>query len=581
VHSFGKPVLTASTPDQMLASLGCDFKIIDDYTSKHNGVRHVYFQQMINGIPVKNGVGAMNVAKTGKVVSFSQSFFKNPASVATAKATLSPDVAVKLTMQKIKAHKSDCASYVLPTLAYVQTAKGQLELTYRIECDLGDNWLESYVSADSGDVIAQTDYVDPVDEKAHSIITGLYSVYGIPDADPGYGPAIIAQGPDPGSFPPEAITLGWNDQGNRVTFTTTIGNNVYAQENHNGNSEWENNYRPDGGASLNFTKAYDLSLAPPVQPNLDNAIANLFYWNNLIHDIVYGYGFDEPAGNFQENNLGRGGREGDAVQANAQDGAGYNNANFATPADGSRGRMRMYIWNAFDPFRDGDIDAGIIYHEYGHGISNRLTGGPLATACLSGAASGGGMGEGWSDWFGKMIVLREGDTRDMIFPMGGYVSTNGEGIRFYPYTSNMDVNPLTLNDMAQTPYCKSVHAAGTIWCTVLWEVMWNLIEKYGWDANNFANGTGGNNVMTQLVIDGMKLQPCLPSMLEARDAIIMADELAYNGNNFCEIWKGFAKRGMGIGATGNFGGDFNMPLECGGSPTMPPTTPPPPSDECY
>jgi extracellular elastinolytic metalloproteinase len=111
--------------------------------------------------------------------------------------------------------------------------------------------------------------------------------------------------------------------------------------------------------------------------------------------------------------------------------------------------------------------------------------------------------------------------------------------------------------------------------------MWNLIEKYGWDANNFANGTGGNNVMTQLVIDGMKLQPCLPSMLDARDAIIMADELAYNGNNFCEIWKGFAKRGMGIGATGNSGGDFNMPLECGGSPTMPPTTPPPTSEECY
>lgn len=185
------------------------------------------------------------------------------------------------------------------------------------------------------------------------------------------------------------------------------------------------------------------------------------------------------------------------------------------------------------------------------------------------------MGEGWSDWFGKMIVLRENDTRDMIFPMGGYVTTDGSGIRTFPYTSNMDENPLTLNFMAETPYSTSVHAAGTIWCTALWEVMWNLIEKHGWDENNFADGTGGNNIMTQLVIDGMKLQPCRPSMLDARDAIIMADELAYGGDNFCEIWIGFAKRGMGIGASGNSGGDFNLPTECGGEPTMPPTTPPP------
>jgi len=248
------------------------------------------------------------------------------------------------------------------------------------------------------------------------------------------------------------------------------------------------------------------------------------------------------------------------VQANAQDGAGTNNANFATPGYGSRGRMRMYVWTGFSPFRDGDIDAGIIYHEYGHGISNRLTGGPTSTGCLSGATGGAGMGEGWSDWFGKMIVLRPGDDRNKLFPMADYIRAGG--LRNFPYTSDMEANPLTFRYMGSSPYSTSVHAAGTIWCSVLWEVMWNLIETHGYDTNNFVDGTGGNNIMTQLIIDGMKLQPCRPSMIDARDAIIMADQLNYEGVNYCDIWRGFAKRGMGTGATGNSGENFDTPDRC-------------------
>lgn len=51
-------------------------------------------------------------------------------------------------------------------------------------------------------------------------------------------------------------------------------------------------------------------------------------------------------------------------------------ANFATPPDGSRPRMRMYYWTGGQPYRDGDFEAGIVIHEYAHGISTRLTGGP-------------------------------------------------------------------------------------------------------------------------------------------------------------------------------------------------------------
>src|SRR5690606_7188110 len=101
---------------------------------------------------------------------------------------------------------------------------------------------------------------------------------------------------------------------------------------------------------------------------------------NVIHDVAYQFGFDEAGGNFQENNYGNGGLGSDYVHAEAQDGSGVNNANFATPPDGQNPRMQMYIWTAPNPDRDGDLDNGIITHEYGHGISNRLVGGPANTS---------------------------------------------------------------------------------------------------------------------------------------------------------------------------------------------------------
>jgi extracellular elastinolytic metalloproteinase len=79
-----------------------------------------------------------------------------------------------------------------------------------------------------------------------------------------------------------------------------------------------------------------------------------------MHDLFHLYGFNEVAGNFQDYNFKRGGKGNDAVVANAQDGSGTNNANFATPPDGKRPRMRMYVWDVTSPSRDGDMEAGII-----------------------------------------------------------------------------------------------------------------------------------------------------------------------------------------------------------------------------
>lgn len=288
-------------------------------------------------------------------------------------------------------------------------------------------------------------------------------------------------------------------------------------------------------------------------------------WNNYIHDIFYQYGFDEPSGNFQENNFGRGGAQNDAVQANAQDGAGTNNANFATPVDGQRPRMRMYVWTTATPNRDGDLEQGIIIHEYAHGISNRLTGGPQNVNCL-GSGEAGGMGEGWGDFFATLLRQRSTYTRRDNFPMGAYSANNPVGIRKFVYSTNMTTNPETYGFVNNAGY-EGVHAKGEVWAGILLETYWNFVEHYGF-STNWYQGTGGNNRILRNVVDGMKLQPCTPNFVSARDAIILANSRNYGGDQTCLLWKGFAKRGLGTGAIGTGSGvtrvteDFKIPVEC-------------------
>src|SRR5271170_6021393 len=127
------------------------------------------------------------------------------------------------------------------------------------------------------------------------------------------------------------------------------------------------------------------------------------FWSELVttHQLNR-YGFDEVSGNFQQYNFGRGGQENDAIVANAQDGNGFNNADFMTPPDDQQGRCRMYLWSTALPYRDGDLEAGIIIHELSHGLSTRLTGGPANSGCL-GWGESGGMGEGWGGMFSLFL----------------------------------------------------------------------------------------------------------------------------------------------------------------------------------
>ncbi|TFY78186.1 hypothetical protein EWM64_g5823 [Hericium alpestre] len=216
------------------------------------------------------------------------------------------------------------------------------------------------------------------------------------------------------------------------------------------------------------------------QGYINNTVTQLFYTTNLVHDLYYRYGFDEVSGNFQQHNFGRGGAEGDAVIANAQDGSGYNNANFMTPPDGQNGRCRMYLWNTASPYRDGDLEAGIVIHELSHGLSTRLTGGPANSGCL-GWGESGGMGEGWGDFLASTIRSNKVYSD---YPMGAWAANQEGGIRNYPYSLNNTVNPSTYKTLDKPGYW-GVHAIGEVWAQMLWVVSQRLIEKHGFTDSLF------------------------------------------------------------------------------------------------
>ena len=200
---------------------------------------------------------------------------------------------------------------------------------------------------------------------------------------------------------------------------------------------------------------------------------------------------------------------------------------------------------------DGDFDNGIIAHEYGHGVSTRLVGGG------AGLNSSEQPGEGWSDWLWLMMQIKPGDTRNDARGIGTYAmnqATTGVGIREYRYSTDMSVNPHTFGDTNSMWYTDAdgfdnidVHSVGSVWSVILWDLAWNYIDRYGYDANIY-NGTGGNNKVMRLVIDAMKLTPANPSLIQCRNAIIQADVNSTNGQNYCMIWETFARRGMGVNA---------------------------------
>ena len=690
-----------------------EMRLSDRYQSRHNGVWHVWLQQQVDGLPVALALANANISRNGEVLSL-HSRMSTDAATRTASRTptlsaieaidvyarirqldrsVMPVPVARTSDEDLRFSPGSLAQDEIPTrLAWLEH-EGRLHLVWDIvvQEQPGPDWFNAFIDAHSGEVLRAVNWTQHAS----------YRVFPDPLESPAQGPEALIVDPEDA----QASPLGWHDDGTNQ-FTDTRGNNVLAQEDTDANNS--GGRRPNGGAGLVFDFPIDLSTQQPNEYE-DFAITNLFFWNNRIHDILWHHGFDEPSGNFQTNNFGRGGLGNDAVRADAQDGSGTNNANFGTPPDGSPPRMQMFVWTGSSPGtltvdapapsagnypvapagfgpdlgdpgtagnfelvddgsanpeqgcgtltgftagnialvrrgscefgvkalnaqnagatavvvinnvggngtlsmgpgavgnqvsiptamigndngnlivadlggtvsgrlfqvggpglnRDSDLDAGVIAHEYGHGLSNRLTGGPSQASCLFGNQQAG---EGWSDFLGLWVSAKADDVLDAPRGVGSYLifqeNTPGAGIRPWPYTRDMSINPATYESIRSVSI---PHGVGTVFNTALWDMYLNLVEKHGFDPD-FINGTGGNNLALRLVIDGMKMHPCGPTFLDTRDAMLMADQVNNNGENQCEIWDAFARRGMGVDAFDGGSSDslnvtngFELPVQC-------------------
>jgi extracellular elastinolytic metalloproteinase len=282
----------------------------------------------------------------------------------------------------------------------------------------------------------------------------------------------------------------------------------------------------------------------PADPNGDEQkVLNIFYLNCYMHDYFYLLGFREADGNFQIDNLGRGGVPADRVDARSFPMPIDGTATMASAADGKTPLMSMGLVEVEGdpPERHTAFDFQVICHEFTHGVSNRLVGGPDDDQSLE-ADQSDGMNEGLSDYYACSI------TDDTV--IGAWVVDRPGGIREFAYDSEFpdgfgdlgtgryrNINP-------RDPTRKWPHPIGEIWCATLMEMNRNI----------------GVTLGVQLVLDALKLSPANPSFLQMRDSILAAlDAMLTSGTVSPDehsaarngIWAAFAKFGMGPRARSN------------------------------
>lgn len=748
----------------------------DDYLSKST---IVYVVQTINGVDVYNAEGTI-AFRDGKFLTSNINRVSG-LEKSLEKKTVKPSIAAITAIQNVA--KDLKLQFTQPVVAAIRQSEDGMEFEFgtggvslnNIKARL--NWMPSadgavlawkvsllelnenaswniQVNAISGEVFAKRNntsyektnttlkpnraYVYEVPEKFDApnsapegtavVNSAKYNVIPYPFEDPNFTSPVVVADPWTISANPNAYTNKWHTDG-VADYNTTRGNNVRAAEDLDGRDNTAGFAATSTTPlpNLEFLTAPDFNSDPQEEPaNQLFGITNLFYWNNMMHDMAYNYGFDEVARNYQATNLGRGGAQNDPVIADALDGSGTDNANFAPTADGSSSRMQMFLWspsflkllswnapssiagsmparesdlsdnnkiaqtgtiiddvvyfvdqdginhracdagnngpnlqgkiafidrggcffvnkirnaqaagaiavivgdslvgssrglvmggeanditipaiaiNWFDaekvraeldngvpcnaninsaPRIDGDLDNGVIAHEYTHGISNRLIG--TGASCLSTPDAEEQMGEGWSDYFALMMTTNWATANvtdgPLPRPIGNYVagaSPEYGGIRNFPYSTDMTIDPwiydtiklsadITELEIVQIAPplplrgCESnirdssgfIYLFGELWCSTIWDMTWNIIAEKGINRNFFDNTNpeaGGNSIAMNLVMKGMQLTKCNPALVDARDGILDADTLLYGGRYSGAIWTAFARRGLGLGA---------------------------------
>ncbi|MEM9555568.1 MAG: extracellular metalloproteinase [Acidobacteriota bacterium] len=565
-------------------------EITDEVRSTLTGATHLYLRQTHAGLPVYNGQLQVNVNRDGRVMGLANAFVPSLAAVAPKpSARLSAGAAVLAAARHAGlgidqapatqqaafgdarqvtavAHDGLALSPITAELMWLPVRRGDVRLVWNFQIETldGQHWYDFTVDATNGAVMTRFDWV-----ADHS-----YRVYEQPVESP------IHTSPLP---PSDARTLVVNPEDATASPNLWFsgsgimdGNNVHACADTDNNNVCDSGQPSCSGGTCDFS----INLSSSPANSKPAAITNLFYWNNIIHDIQYQYGFDEPAGNFQENNFGRGGAGSDSVNAQAQDGGGNCNANFATPTDGSNPRMQMYLCNRASPSRDGDYDNGVIIHEYGHGISIRQVGGPSNSSCLNNRQQAG---EGWSDILALMYTHEPGDAGSDSRGVGAYLFNYpavGGTIRDLPYSTSSSINNWTYESISGSAV---PHGVGSRWAQAYWEVYWALVDKWGFESDlvNFdisdANEAGNKRAMFYLN-EGLKNTACSPTFVDNRDGIIQAATDNFGGEDVCTIWEAFAAFGLGTNAVSggssstNPSNGFNLPAACDGTPPPEPPT---------
>jgi uncharacterized repeat protein (TIGR01451 family) len=565
-----------------------------DVVARNNGLRTVVWEQRVDDVAVYEGVLVGHITRQGELAGLSSLFMAEPERAADTGTPnrvalrnapfISAAQAVLLSAENIEEqlqadditpltarpegnekHQSFKAS-PLPgearvRLVWLPMSESSLLLCWEVELTrrAGGERYRVLLDARTGEVQLRrrlTVYLSDATYRVFTSDSPMPFSPGWPAPDSNQPPVVARSLVTLSALNTNASPIGWISDGENET----RGNNIDAHADRNGD-DIPDLPRPQGSPFRVFDLPLDLRQSPASYT--DAAVVQLFYWCNWMHDRLYELGFDEASGNFQKDNFGRGGLGGDAIQADAQDGSGFNNANFTPTSDGEPGRIQMFIFNSPEPGIDGDLDAEVILHEYTHGLSTRLVGGGVGI----GASQSAGMGEGWSDFYAMSFLSEPRDDIDAAYPFGAYASTLLSGltenyyfgIRRYPYSTDLARNPLTFKDIDPrqiSPHVSvpmnpifggfnpleaaEVHSQGEVWCSMLWEARANLIRRYGYSA--------GNQLILQLVTDGMKLSPPNPSFTQARDAIMLADQVNNQGANYGDLWRAFARRGLGFSA---------------------------------
>jgi Zn-dependent metalloprotease len=514
------------------------------------GTTFLKYVQRVGGIKVFEGEVQVAINKNGEVLSVREGFLVSGQTV-KQKPVLSETEAIArafeysgaaidpvLVETYTRASKTEMSRFANPITPGNEEVLSELNvlrvgdsarLAWHVYADVGPNaWYETLVDAETGELLLRFNlYLDAAQGTVYT-------------EDPGAGGRTLV------SFVGDTTintAAGWMG-----TSTVTTGNNVEAYLDTDANNAPDNNNGTglSTGHASSATQDFTFPFSTAVDPRTQQAavVTNLFYYNNIMHDFSYGLGFTETSGNFQTNNFGRGGTGNDSVRAEAQDGSGTNNANFATPPEGQRPRMQQYLFTAPNPDRDSSVDSDVVFHEYGHGISNRLIGN--GSTALGGTQSGA-MGEGWSDYWATTL------NNDGV--MGEYVTQNNtSGIRRAAYTVPAATIHDSYADVGNAGF--EVHNDGEVWASALWDLRTQL----------------GKTITDRIVLNGMKFTPTRPSFLNARDGILQADQNLNGGANRCAIWTVFARHGMGVSAVGNDGTTHtaatNVPADCGGACTF-------------